>query len=729
MRYSIGIDIGGTFTDFSLLDQDGEVTLWKEASTPREPTRAIQQGLANLAAAKGLSLEAFLGQIGRFVHGSTIATNMIIQRNGPKTALVCTEGFRDILYLRDGYKPERYNIHLPRPSEFVPRHLRIPVKERIDHRGMVVMPFDEASAAQAIAVLNEEAVESVAVAFLWSVINPQHERRFKELVEQHLPGVPVVLSSDVLPMIREWERTCSTVLSAYILPRIEHYMLQLEQFLQAHGLRHPLLIMQLNGGASTVANVLKRPIYALGSGPSAAPRAGLYGAEREGLSNILTVDMGGTSFDVCLVTDGAPTLTTELRVEDTPVGVAAVDTHSIGAGGGSIAWVDKGNALQVGPQSAGAEPGPACYAQGGVEPTVTDANVVLGYINPDYFLGGRRKIDPELARAVIEAKVAKPLGLSVPEAAYGIFRLVNNNMVNAMRVVSVEKGIDPRGYALVVGGGAGAIHGGMLAAELGLEKVIIPAYAGVFCSYGMVVSDVRHDYMKTYAANTDTLDLGAADAIFEELERLALADLKGEGFAAADITLARFCDAKYPNQVHELTIPLPSNGAFQKSDLVKIAETFHALHERRFSYCVRNSSVDIYHWRLTASGRIPAKPVREYSLVEKNPADALKGTRDVYFGDQKEYIPTNIYDGGRLRHGMVAEGPAIVEEENTTIVVFPGHALGVNRFGDYILETTNSGKGRVGVAQEQGRSATVNPKDGAVAHSNRKAAGKKSTGS
>ncbi len=685
MRYAIGIDIGGTFTDFSLVDESGQTTLWKEASTPRDPTQAIKKGLADLAEAKGLSLQDLLGQIALFVHGSTIATNAIIQRNGPKTALVCTEGFRDVIYFRDGFKPDRYNIHLSPPVDFIPRDLRIPVTERIDCRGDVVIPFDEGSAARAIDQLKEHEVESIAVAFLWSIMNPTHEQRFKEMVEQKLPGVPVVISSDVLPMIREWERTCCTMLSAYILPKIADYMVELEKFLRENGLEHPLLVMQLNGGSSTVANVLKKPIYALGSGPSAAPMAGLHCAEREGMRDIITVDMGGTSFDVCMVTDGEATLTTELRVEDVPVGVAAVDTHSIGAGGGSIAWIDNGGALHVGPQSAGAEPGPACYDQGGDQPTVTDANVVLGYINPDYFLGGRREIDPDLSRQVIDDKVAKPLGLSVPEAAVGIYRLVNSNMVDAIRVVSIEKGIDPRSYALVIGGGAGAIHGGMLAMELGLNKVIIPRYAGVFCSYGMVVSDVRHDYMRAFAANTDTIDLDAANSIFEELEQQARDDLREEGFSAEDITLSRFADVKYPSQVHELTIPLPSKGKIKKDDLPGIAETFHALHERMFSYCVRDSSVDLYHWRVTATGKIPAIQVQEYEQGEKDAAAALKATRDVYFSQLQDYTQTNIYDGGQLQCRMVVEGPAVVEQENTTIVVSPKQTLEVNRYGDYVL--------------------------------------------
>jgi len=685
MRYVLGVDIGGTFTDFSLINDQGEISLWKEATTPQDPAQAVQKGLRSLAAAEGCGLKEFLDRIDLFVHGSTIATNTVIQRNGPKTALICTEGFRDVVYFRDGFKPERYNVHLPRSADFIPRHLRIPVTERINYRGEVLVPLAEETIPQAISVLKEEGIQSVAVALLWSIMNPRHEQRVKTTLERDLPGVPVVLSSDVLPMIREWERTCCTVLSAYILPGISRYMVELENFLHAHHFRHPLLIMQLNGGCSTVETILRRPIYALASGPAAGPMAGLYCAEREGMRDVITVDMGGTSFDVCLVNDGTPTLTKELRVEEMPVGVAAVDVHSIGAGGGSIAWIDQGGALQVGPRSAGAEPGPACYGLGGMQPTVTDANVVLGYINPDFFLGGRRIINPALSHQVIDEKVATPLGLSVAEAAQGIFRIVNHNMVDAMKVVSIEKGIDPRGYALVVGGGAGAIHAGMLAAELGMKKTIIPRYAGVFCSYGMVVSDVKHDYMKAFATNSAAFDFAGVNRIYEELERQALAELQEEGFPASAVSISRFADAKYPAQIHELTIPLPSQGKITENDIRLITEAFHALHERRFTYCVRESSVDLFHWRITATGKIPSLQAQEYPRTRRAVAIALKARREVYFNALGRYVATAIYDGGKLRHGMTVEGPAVVEQENTTIVVFPQQTLKVNRFGDFIL--------------------------------------------
>ncbi|MCZ6771502.1 MAG: hydantoinase/oxoprolinase family protein [Proteobacteria bacterium] len=686
MHYVLGVDIGGTFTDFSLLDKDGHIALWKEATTPKDPAEAIQRGIRALAEQAEMSLDKFLDRLDLFVHGSTIATNTVIQRNGPKTALLCTEGFRDVIHFRDGFKPDRYNIQLQPPEDFIPRYLRIPIKERVNYTGEVVAPLEEDSVHAAAAKLKNAGVESVAVAFLWSIMNADHERRVKAIIEAELPGVPVVLSSDVLPMIREWERTTCTVLSAYVIPGIARYMVELEEFLHGNGFRHPLLIMQLNGGSSTVNKILHRPIYTLASGPAAAPIAGLHCSQRVGMENVITIDMGGTSFDVSMVTDGTPTLTRELRVHDLPVGVAAVDVHSVGAGGGSIAWIDKGGALQVGPQSAGAEPGPACYAQGGTDPTCTDANVVLGYINPDYFLGGRREINVELSERAIENLIAKPLGLTVPGAAHGIFRLINNNMVDAIRVVSIERGIDPRHYSLVVGGGAGAIHAGMLGRTLGMKTAIIPRYSGVFCSVGMIVSDVRHDYMQAFATNTERFDLEGANKVIADLERKALDDMIEEGFPEGEVTLTRFADAKYPAQIHELTVPLKADGPLTEAHIGDMAEAFHDLHERMFSYSVRESSVDLFHWRVIAHRAVQSPQTPELPVTGEPVTTVQKGTRRVYFGDIDEYRDTNIYDGDRLNRGMMITGPAIVEQQNTTIVVFPGQKLEVNAYGDFVLE-------------------------------------------
>ena len=685
MQYTLGVDIGGTFTDFSLINADGEIILWKEASTPQDPTAAIKQGVQALADLGGQSLSEFLGKLDLFVHGQTIATNTVIQRNGPKTALLCTEGFRDIIHFRDGFKPERYNIQLQPPEDFIPRHLRLAVKERINYAGEIQIELDEGSVLEAVEILEREKVESVAISFLWSIMNPKHEQRVREILAEKLPNVPVVLSTDVLPMIREWERTTCTILSAYVLPGIAKYMVELQDFLQENGFRHPMLVMQLNGGTSTVTKIIQKSINSLASGPAAAPMAGLYCSKRIDIDNVITVDMGGTSFDVSMVTEGMPSLTRDLRVHGMPVGVAAVDVHSIGAGGGSIAWIDKGGALMVGPQSAGAEPGPACYGQGGEQPTCTDANIVLGYINPDYFLGGRRKIDPNLSKKAIEKHIAKPLGMTVPEAAYGIFRIINHIMVDAIRVVSVERGIDPRHYALVSGGGAGNIHAGMLSRTLAMTKVIIPRYSGVFCSFGMIVSDVRHDYMQALATNTERFDLESVNEVLRELEDKAIEEMVEEGYPEGEVVLERFADAKYPAQIHELTIAVPSGLPLEKPDVGKMAEAFHDLHERMFTYSVRESSVDLFHWRVVAHRKVKEPNSFESKETSASLNDALKGERPVFFGDINDYRETPVYDGDGISKGLVVKGPAVVEQVTTTIVVFPGQSLEANSFGDFVL--------------------------------------------
>ena len=683
MGHVLGIDIGGTFTDFSLVDDQGRITLWKEATTPKDPAQGVKDGLNHFAQTRGVGLNEFLGQLDLFVHGSTIATNTVVQRNGPPIGLICTEGFRDVIYLRDGFKPERYNWNLKQPEDFVPRYLRLAVKERFNSKGETVIPLDAATVRSAAAALREENIKAVAVALLWSIVNPTHEREVKRILEQELPGVPVVLSSEVLPAIREWERTCATLLSAYVLPGISRYMRELEQYLRESGLRRQLLVIQLNGGCASVDSVLRKPIYALASGPAAGPAAALHCAKRQNAADVVAIDMGGTSFEVCMITGGQPTVTKEMRVQDMPVGVPAVDVHSIGAGGGSIAWVDKGGALQVGPLSAGADPGPACYAQGGEQPTVTDANLVLGYINPNYFLGGRRKIDPALSRAAIEQKVARPLGISVEEAAQGIFRVVNSNMVSAIRAVSIERGIDPRGYAMVVGGGAGAIHATQLAADLGIRKIIIPRYAGVFCSYGMVVSDVKHDHVKTMASNSDRLNLEQINAVYDELEAQARAELQEEGFALSQIEIRRYADAKYPSQVHELSVPVPSARKLTSKDMTNVLEAFHALHERMFTYCVRESPVDFFHWGVSGIGHTPEVATEEMAVLRRPTAAPLKARRQVFF--ERGFSATQCYDGEKLVHGMTIEGPAVVEEENTTVVLFAGQKLEVNRAGDLVI--------------------------------------------
>lgn len=691
MSYRVGVDIGGTFTDFVVIDDVGGVLLWKEDSTPDDPMVAIEKGLHEVAKQKGSDLSGFLGEAEAFVHGSTIATNTLIQRNGGPVGLVCTKGFRDVLLFRDGFKPERFNVHLKRPADFVDRYLRIGVSERVDVDGTVLEPLDEADVRAAASKFKEAGVRAVAVAFLWSVVNGQHEARVKEILVEEMPGMDVLCSKDVLPEIREWERTSAAVLSAYILPRIGDYLQRLESMLTDNQLSNPAQYMQINGGCASVEEIMQRPVNTLGSGPAAAPAAAAFHASVDGAgssngasepdsADMITVDMGGTSFDVCLIHDGRPGMSRSIQVEFQPIGVSGVEVQSIGAGGGSIAWIDAGGALRVGPKSAGARPGPACYGAGGEEPTATDANVALGYLAPEAFLGGRRTLRDDLASAAIASRVSDPLGLDILQGAAGIIEVVNANMVGGIRSVSVERGIDPRGFLLVCGGGAGGLHGARLARQLGMRRVLIPPEASTFCAFGMTVTDVRHDYTLSHHALSSQMDLGDLDEPFERLEQEARERLRRDGFGDEKIVLERSVDARYRNQVHELTVPIPSADRYTQQHLDEVAQTFHDEHDAQFTYSMRELPVEFLHWRLTAIGLSPEVP-RDEAAVATDPVEAGEraqiGEREAYFSEFGERVPTRVYAADRLVPGATLIGQAILVSATTTVVINPGDQLTV----------------------------------------------------
>jgi N-methylhydantoinase A len=677
----IGVDIGGTFTDFSVLDDGGNVLLWKEESTPQAPESAIESGLDAIAGELGISVEDLLSTASLFVHGTTIGTNILIQRNGPAIGLLCTDGFRDILYYRDGHKPERFNIHLAHPEPLVPRHLRIGVPERIGPSGEVVVPLDEEAVRGAARRFRAAGVEAIAVAFLWSVMNADHERRAAELLAAELTSVHVVCSADILPEIREWERTSATVLSAYVVPAMQAYLRRLERSLGGRGLRQPLLIMQVNGGCTTVDEVVQKPVTTLASGPAAAPAAATFHGSRLGLGQLITVDMGGTSFDVCVVSDGRPTISRLISVEHHPIGVPGVEVHSVGAGGGSIAWVDAGGALRVGPISAGARPGPAAYGQGGDRPTVTDANVALGYLAPEAFLGGRRALRRDLAEKSITNGVAAPLGLDLERAALGILRVVDSNMAGAIRAVSIERGVDPRNFSLVVGGGAGGLHATRIAREIGVGNVIIPREAGAFCAFGMTVTDVRRDYAAAYHVRSTDMDIERLKRLFDNLEREAVQQLRRDGFAEDAVSLERFADARYPGQVHEITIPVSGVG----NDVASILEAaFHAEHRRRFTYDRQDLPVEILHWRVTAYGRVP--PIPSPRFIDGTADDTGEpASCQAYLEELGGWCDVPVYDGERLARDQMIDGPAVIRLGTTTILLHDGDRLSVSSSSAFVI--------------------------------------------
>ncbi len=666
MSHRIGIDIGGTFTDFTVLRDDGSVFLWKEDSTPDRPVTAIETGLASVAEELETNVQALLEDAELLVHGTTIATNTLIQRNGPRVGLLCTEGFRDVLYFRNGYKPHRFDIHHPHPRDFVDRWLRLGIPERFDHKGNELVALDEDAVRAAAASFREADVKAVAIAFLWSMVRPDHELRAAEILAEELPDIPVVCSHVVLPEIREWQRTSATVLSAYILPGIAEYLREFESEMGKQGLGSPPLIMQITGGCARVDDIIKRPVSLLASGPAAAPAAALHYARGVG-EDLITVDMGGTSLDVCVISGGAANMSREVEVEDQPIGIPAVECHSIGAGGGSIAWIDKGGALRVGPRSAGARPGPAAYGLGGEEPTITDANVALGYLQPEAFLGGRRALRDDLAEEAIAKHVAEPLGLTVPAAAAGIVRVVNANMVSAIRVMSVERGVDPRRFTLVSGGGAGGLHAAALASELGIRRVLVPAEAGTFCAFGMTVTDVRHDFAAAVHLVSGRPDLDRVNKAIEQLESEARARLAEEGFTEDQIGVERYVDARYPGQVYEITVPVAATGTIGEGDLRQIENAFHDAHERQFTYSRRNLEIECLHWRVVAFGRLPLVTAAEAAATGRGAEPT--GTVECFDPVTQEFVETPTFDGSALVPGNTIEGPAVIQSSTTTVLV------------------------------------------------------------
>lgn len=684
MGMRLGIDIGGTFTDFILATGTGDLVITKVLSTPFAPEEAVFIGVQDIALKLNLELDEFVGNCDHIIHGTTIATNTLITRTGPKMGIVHTDGFRDVLYLRDGFKPDRYNLQLQPPAPLIERYLRRGVGERVLHNGAVDMPLDEAGVRDVLAGFRAAGVTSVAVSLLWSMINPAHERRIAEIIAEEMPEAYIALSCDILPRIREYPRACATALSAYVGPAIEVYLSRIADYFRAHGYNRDLLIMQATGNSARVPDIQQRPVLAIGSGPAAGPPASLFIGDRDGEQDLMLVEMGGTSFEASMITGGELPKSADTELHGFPIGVAAVDVHSIGAGGGSIAWIDTGGMLRVGPQSAGAAPGPACYGLGGLEPTVTDANLVLGYLNEKNFLGGQMRLDRVAAEESI-ARLGIELGMATVDVAAAIYQIVNTEMVGAMRAVSVMRGVDPRRYTVVVGGGAGGTHAAKIAQELGVQKAICPTVAGGLCAFGMLAADVGHDYLTTRPMNTGNMDVAAVNALYQDMEARALEELGAQGFSKDEIKLTRFADAKYPYQSHEIIVSLPS-GPLSVDDVQRMADSFHDTHERLYTYCLREMAVDMNGWRLTATGSLPALPFDAETLGKLKPSVALADSRSVYFHEVGGYLDAEIYDGELLRPGMIVEGPAVVELATTTIVVFPEHKLRVNEYRDFLIE-------------------------------------------
>jgi N-methylhydantoinase A len=672
--YRIGIDVGGTFTDLVAIDAGAVAILAKVPSTPDDPSVGVLEGLAALAAKLGRDRAGLLGETERIVHGTTVATNALLELKGARTGLLTTEGHRDVIEMREGLKDDRYNLRLPPPEQLVPRHLRLGVSERLRADGRVETPLDLGSLHRAIDILKAAAVESVAICYFHSWRDPSHERETAEIVARALPGAYISLSSSVLPQIKEFERVSTTIVNAYVGPVLSRYLARLEARLREAGYRGPTLIIQSHGGVAPIAEAGRLAAGGVLSGPAGGVAGSVHAARLAGAPNIIPFDMGGTSTDICLVVDGAAALVMDRKIGGHRIALGSLDIASIGAGGGSIATVDAGGILHVGPQSAGAAPGPACYGNGGTAATVTDANLVLGYLDPGRFLGGDRRLDNAAATGALD-RVAAQLGIARLQAAYGIHRIVNTNMAEGVRLVSVRRGVDPRRFALFAFGGAAGLHATDIARQLGLGKVLVPRVAAVLSAWGMLATDLRFEVSRSHIGDTGALDAGAVKRLFDDMEAEGLARLRASFAGPARTT--RSVDMRYGEQVFEIAVPLDGVDWSVPDPLPQIVERFHRRHEALYTYAMPEQESVLVNARVAVSGILDELP-REPALPAAPPAPPL-AARSIYLDGGWTEAP--VYDFDALAPGQRIAGPAIVESAMTTVLLRPGDDTRVTELG------------------------------------------------
>jgi N-methylhydantoinase A len=685
-EYRLGIDAGGTFTDFVLADQNGRVRLYKALSTPQDPTQAIKNGLALISEDIGLSAQEIVSKCDLCINGTTVGLNALIQHKGGKTGLICTKGHEDSIEIRLGHKEDgyRYDPEYPPAVMLVPRYLRRGVEERVLSSGEIRTPMNEDDVRAACDLFLKEGVETVAISFVWSVLETSHERRAAEIVREMMPDVVLTVGSELYPQVREYTRTSTAVTNAYLAPIMKRYVEAVDAYFRGLGARYPVRYFQSNGGLAIGQAMTDRSVYAINSGPASAPTAGLSVAAPFGETNVITCDMGGTSFDITLTKGGVTNLNKNIDFLRYRIGVPMIQVETLGAGGGSIGWIDEMGLLQMGPQSAGADPGPACYDQGGDQPTVSDANLVLGYLNPDGLVGGRLPLDAKKARAAIKTKVADPLGISAEKAAYGMYTIVNSNMVNGIRRVSVERGYDPRDFVLVGAGGATAAHITAIAEEMGIDRIILPKLASGLCAYGQIISDVKYNYMATSPVRLDNAQAYAqVNKLYKQIEKQGRDHLKADGFKASQIRAERSIEMRYVGQVHECTVEI-GNFEINSKTIDQVKEAFHARHEQLYTYSERHNTIEVVNIESTLYGAVD-KPKQAKIGKGQSPAKALKSERKAIFDASGKAQKTPVYDGSLLGAGATIKGPSVIEEETTTIVVQPGWTATLDPSGSYVI--------------------------------------------
>ena len=681
MSYRLGVDVGGTFTDLLLFDEETKaMALSKVPTTPDNQAIGIISGIEKVTAQVGIEPS----DISFLMHGTTAATNAILEGKGARTALVTTEGFRDVLHIMRQDRPRLYDFFAQRPRPLVPRHLRFEVAERTLYTGEISRELDESKLKGIVKAMKQHGVEAVAVCLLHSYANPTHEQLVREILKQEWPELNISISSEILPEMGEYERTSTTVINAYVLPIIDGYIKELTGRLGELQVDRTVHIMQSNAGVMPSSLAGQKSACTILSGPAAGVLGGVALAQQVGLENAITVDMGGTSFDICLAYQGQPRFTHQCQIAGHALKMPMIDMHAIGAGGGSIAWVDTGGMLKVGPQSAGAAPGPACYGKGGAEPTVTDANLVLGRLNPDYFLGGEMEIDSAAAYEAIEKKLAGPLGMEVLEVAEGIIKVVNASMVKGIRRVSVEKGYDPREFGLVCFGGNGPLHAVELAEELDIPQVIIPFAPGVNCAYGLLMADFRYDYVKTYLRKVVEIDLKEINAMFRNLEKTARDSMKKEDVPDEKIVISRALDLRYVGQGYELEVPLAS-GRITRKAMAAAEVRFHTFHKQSYGYSAAEEATELVNLRIACKGLVSHPELPKQRLADSDPSNALKQKREVFI--KGRFRKTPCYERDQLNPGAVVKGPAIIEQKDSTTLLFPGNVGRVDAYRNIVIST------------------------------------------
>ena len=686
-HYRLGIDAGGTFTDFVLADKSGDIKIYKTLSTPNNPTKAIQDGLQLISEDLEISPEDIISQSDLCINGTTVGLNALIQHKGSPVGLICTEGHEDSIEIRLGHKEDgyRYDPDYPPAVMLSPRYLRKGIRERILSNGKIKIPINEDDVREACKVFIDEGINTIAISFIWSVLNQSHEIIAEKIVSEMMPKAFITVGSKLYPQIREYTRTSTAVTNAYLSPILKSYVSAINEYFINLGGENNVRYYQSNGGLATGDVMTDRSVYAINSGPASAPIAGLSIAKPFNYQNVITVDMGGTSFDITLTKEGSTNLNKNIDFLRYRIGVPMIQVETLGAGGGSIGWIDQMGLLQVGPQSAGANPGPACYDNGGEEPTVSDANLVLGYLNPEGLIGGKLPLNYKNAFNSIKKNIAKPLDIEVQKAAYGIFTIVNNNMVNGIRRVTVERGYDPRDFVLVAGGGATGAHITALAKEMGIDTVLVSKLSSGLCAYGQIISDVKYNFMATIPTRLNLLK--AAEEInnaFKGIESKGIKYLNKDGFEEKNIKIYRSLEMRYVGQIHECTVNIDFFEITNET-LENIKEAFHNRHKELYTYSETESPVELVNIESTIYGKIDRPTYLE--LENKGQInDALKTSRNLIFSETGNLIKTPVYDGNKLSPGHQINGPAVVEEDTTTLVIEPEWFLELHKSGTYIIK-------------------------------------------